>query len=261
LRETLKNQSNEKQSKNIPSRIISLVPSQTELLVDLGLQSSLVGVTKFCVHPENLRKEVTVVGGTKQVQFKKLKALQPDIILCNKEENTMEMVLELQKIARVEVSDVNTFDDAIQLIANYGELFNVEGTAKALIEDIQTSRTKFRNQLSRFPKKKVAYFIWQQPYMVAASNTFINAMLEEAGFDNVFKNSSRYPEIDLNSNYLQEADLILLSSEPFPFKENHIEQFKSLFQEKEVKIVDGEMFSWYGSRLSKSYQYFKQLSL
>lgn len=241
------------------TRIISLVPSQTELLVDLGLRSKLVGVTKFCVHPENLRKEVTIVGGTKQVHSDKVKALQPDIILCNKEENTLEMVLELRKIARVEVSDVNTFDNAIQLITNYGELFNVEGTAKTLIEDIQTSRTKFRKQLGAFPKKKAAYFIWQQPYMVAASNTFINAMLEEAGLDNVFKNSSRYPEIDLNSNYLQEADLILLSSEPFPFKENHIEQFKSLFPEKDVKIVDGEMFSWYGSRLSKSYQYFEQL--
>jgi ABC-type Fe3+-hydroxamate transport system substrate-binding protein len=238
------------------TRIISLVPSQTELLVDLGLRSKLVGVTKFCVHPENLRKEVTIVGGTKHLHFDKVKALQPDIILCNKEENTLEMVLELQKIARVEVSDVNTFDDAIQLIANYGELFNVERTAKTLIEDIQTSRTKFRNQLGAIPKKKAAYFIWQQPYMVAATNTFINAMLEEAGFDNVFKNSSRYPEIDLNSNYLQEADVILLSSEPFPFKENHIEQFKSLFPEKEVKIVDGEMFSWYGSRLLTCHEYF-----
>ena len=241
------------------SRIVSLVPSQTELLVDLGLKLKLVGVTKFCVHPKNLRKEVTVVGGTKQVHFEKVKALQPDIILCNKEENTLEMVLELQKMARVEVSDVNTFDDAIQLITNYGELFNVASAAKTLVEQIQTKRTRFRKHSGALPKKKVAYFIWQQPYMVAAGNTFINTMLEEAGFDNVFKNSSRYPEIELDSNYLQEADVILLSSEPFPFKENHIEQFKRLFPEKEVKIVDGEMFSWYGSRLSKSYQYFKQL--
>jgi ABC-type Fe3+-hydroxamate transport system substrate-binding protein len=195
------------------------------------------------------------------VNFERIKALQPDIILCNKEENTMEMVLELQKIARVEVSDVNTFDDAIQLIANYGELFNVEGTAKALIEEIYTEQSKFRKHLGTFRKKKVAYFIWQQPYMVAAHDTFINAMLEEAGFDNVFKYRSRYPEIDLSDKDLQQAEVVLLSSEPFPFKENHIEQFKSLFQEKEVKIVDGEMFSWYGSRLSKSYQYFKQLSL
>lgn len=92
----MKNQSNDKQSKDIPNRIISLVPSQTELLVDLGLQSSLVGITKFCVHPKNLRKEVTVVGGTKQVHYEKIKALQPDMVLCNKEENTLEMVLELE---------------------------------------------------------------------------------------------------------------------------------------------------------------------
>ena len=241
------------------SRIVSLVPSQTELLVDLGLKSQLAGVTKFCVHPKNLRQEVSIVGGTKQVNFDKIRALQPDIILCNKEENTLEMVMELQKIARVEVSDVNTFDDAIQLIAYYGELFNVEGTAKTLIQDIQTNRTKFRKHLGALPKKKVAYFIWQQPYMVAASNTFINAMLEEAGFENVFKNSSRYPEIDLNNNYLHEADVILLSSEPFPFKKVQVEQLKKLFPDKEVILVDGEMFSWYGSRLIKIYPYLERI--
>lgn len=109
-------------SKHTPKRIVSLVPSQTELLVDLGLKSQLVGITKFCVHPLNLRIEVAVVGGTKQINFKKIKVLKPDIILCNKEENTLEMVLELQKIARVEVSDVNTLEDALQLIKFYGEL-------------------------------------------------------------------------------------------------------------------------------------------
>lgn len=238
-----------------------MVPSQTELLVDLGVKSKLVGVTKFCIHPENLRKEITIVGGTKQVNFDKIAALQPDIILCNKEENTLEMVLELQKIARVEVSDVNTFDDAIQLIVHYGELFDVSASAKTLIEQIQTNRTKFRKHLGAFSKKKAAYFIWQQPYMVAASNTFINAMLEEAGFDNVFKNSSRYPEIDLENEYLQQAEVILLSSEPFPFKENHVQQFKSLFPEKDIIIADGEMFSWYGSRLTKAFNYFTQLRL
>ncbi|TPV35479.1 cobalamin-binding protein [Paucihalobacter ruber] len=255
----MKNQSNEKQSKNIPSRIISLVPSQTELLVDLGLQSSLVGITKFCVHPKNLRKEVTVVGGTKQVHFEKIKALQPDMILCNKEENTLEMVLELEKIARVEVSDVNTFDDALQLIKFYGELFDTTPSANKLIEQILANRTKFQVKLTQIQRKKAAYFIWQQPYMVVANNTFINAMLEEAGFDNVFKFRSRYPEIELTDKDLQQAEVILLSSEPFPFKKNHLEQFKNLFPEKDVIIADGEMFSWYGSRLFKCFDYFIQL--
>lgn len=256
----MKHQSNGAQSKHIPKRIISLVPSQTELLVDLGLRSSLVGITKFCVHPANLRNEITVVGGTKQVHFEKIKALQPDIILCNKEENTLEMVLELEKLARVEVSDVNTFEDALQLIKCYGELFDTTSSAEKLIEQILVNRTNFQAKLAQFKRKKVAYFIWQQPYMVAANNTFINAMLAEAGFENVFKSRSRYPEIDLIDIDLQQAEVILLSSEPYPFKKEHIKHFKSLFPDKKVLIVDGEMFSWYGSRLSKCYDYFIQLS-
>lgn len=247
-------------SKHTRKRTVSLVPSQTELLVDLGLKSQLVGITKFCVHPEYLRKEAVIVGGTKQINFKKIKALKPDIILCNKEENTLEMVLELQKIARVEVSDVNTFEDALQLIKFYGELFDVRQEAKMLTEKIELERTKFQKQTENLSKLKAAYFIWQNPYMVAANNTFINAMMEEAGFDNVFKLRNRYPEIELESRDLQQAKIILLSSEPFPFKSNHIKQFQELFPNKRVLIVDGEMFSWYGSRLSKCYDYFLQLN-
>jgi ABC-type Fe3+-hydroxamate transport system substrate-binding protein len=241
------------------SRIVSLVPSQTELLVDLGLKSKLVGVTKFCVHPENLRKEVTVVGGTKQVHFDKIRALQPDVILCNKEENTLEMVLELKKIARVKVSDINTFEDALQLIKCYGELFDTTSSSEKIIEQIHTNRTNFQLKLTQIRRKKAAYFIWQQPYMVVANNTFINAMLEEAGFDNVFKFRSRYPEIELTDKDLQQTEFILLSSEPFPFKREHEAYFKKIFPEKEVIIVDGEMFSWYGSRLLKCYDYFIEI--
>ncbi|MGF1554611.1 ABC transporter substrate-binding protein [Paucihalobacter sp.] len=243
------------------SRIISLVPSQTELLVDLGLKSKLVGVTKFCVHPKNLRKEVTVVGGTKQVHFEKIKALQPDIILCNKEENTLEMVLELEKIAKVEVSDVNTFDDALKLIKYYGELFDTTSSANKLIAQIHANRTKFQVKRTQIPRKKAAYFIWQKPYMVAAKSTFINAMLEEAGFENVFNSKFRYPEINFNTPELQKAELILLSTEPFPFNAEHVQLFKAEFPDKKVLIVDGEMFSWYGSRLIKCFDYFEQKKL
>lgn len=241
------------------SRIISLVPSQTELLVDLGLQSNMVGVTKFCVHPENLRQEITVVGGTKQVSFKKIKVLNPDIILCNKEENTPQMVQELQNIARVEVSDVNAFNDALNLIKFYGDLFNVKHSAQSIIDKIEAERYTFRKLLINVSRMKVAYFIWQQPYMVAANHTFINAMLEETGFENVFKCRNRYPEIDLDDQDLHKAEIILLSSEPFPFKTEHVKQFKALFPKKQVIIVDGEMFSWYGSRLQRAFDYFISL--
>ncbi|WP_334112944.1 ABC transporter substrate-binding protein [Paucihalobacter sp.] len=241
------------------SRIISLVPSQTELLVDLGLQSSMVGVTKFCVHPENLRMEIPVVGGTKQVNFKKIKALNPDIILCNKEENTLDMVQQLQDIAKVEIRDVNTFDDALTLIKFYGDLFNVKYLSQAIIDKIEADRYTFRKRFINVSRVKVAYFIWQQPYMVAANNTFINARIEEVGFSNVFKSKNRYPEIDLVDQDLHKTEIILLSSEPFPFKTEHVKQFKALFPDKQVIIADGEMFSWYGSRLQGAFKYFESL--
>lgn len=256
----MKSQPNITDFKDIPNRIISLVPSQTELLVDLGLKNNLVGITKFCVHPKNLRQEVAVVGGTKQVNFENIIALNPDIILCNKEENTLEMVQKLRSIARVEVSDINTFSDALTLIKLYGDLFNVKHSAQTIIKKIEDERSKYKKRLVKVSQVKVAYFIWQNPYMVAANNTFINAMLEEAGFENVFNSQSRYPEIKLDAPGLQKAELILLSSEPYPFNAEHVQRFKAEFPDKKVLIVDGEMFSWYGSRIIKAFGYFKIIS-
>lgn len=247
------------QLKKRPKRIVSLVPSQTELLVDLGIEAYLVGVTKFCVHPKHLRMSKAVVGGTKQINVEKIKALQPDIILCNKEENTKEMILELESIAPIHISDIYNLEDCFELIKMYGEIFEVETTASALISDIQMEREIF--QLQNKTNLKVAYFIWKDPWMVAASDNFIDIMIKEAGFINVFENEKRYPEIDLEDSRLKEADLIFLSSEPFPFKETHVLEFQSRFPNKNVKIVDGELFSWYGSRLLKSYRYFRTLPL
>jgi ABC-type Fe3+-hydroxamate transport system substrate-binding protein len=245
--------------KQTPKRIVSLVPSQTELLVDLGLETSIVGVTKFCVHPKDFRKSKTIVGGTKQIHLQKIKALQPDIILCNKEENSKEIIESLGSVAPIHISDIYTLEDTFELITMYGEIFNVDDKASSLVASIQTEREYFHNQIQNKSQLKVAYFIWKNPWMVAASNTFIDYMLNEAGFVNVFKTEERYPEIDLNHSQLKEADLILLSSEPFPFKDQHILELQLQFPEKTIKIVDGELFSWYGSRLLKSYKYFKTL--
>ncbi|APY09126.1 cobalamin-binding protein [Winogradskyella sp. J14-2] len=242
---------------HIPKRIVSLVPSQTELLVDLGLENELVGVTKFCVHPSHLRKQKTVVGGTKQIHVNKIKALRPDIILCNKEENTKEIIKDLEDVAPIHISDVDTVEDCLELIKMYGAIFNSSKNASELIEAIKIERQKFQSALQSKKKKKVAYFIWKNPWIVAASNTFINTMINEAGFSNIFENQERYPEIDLEDSKLKEADLIFLSSEPYPFKTKDIDAFKEQFQDKEIIIVDGEMFSWYGSRLLKSYKYFQ----
>ncbi|WP_299395691.1 ABC transporter substrate-binding protein [uncultured Gelidibacter sp.] len=242
-----------------PKRIVSLVPSETELLVDLGLEEAIVGITKFCVHPVHLIKEKTIVGGTKQVHFDKIKALQPDIILCNKEENTQEMVQELAKIAPVHISDVNTIEDALELIAQYGLLFSKEDRATSMIKEITEKRRDFSGFIKEKTKRTTAYFIWKKPWMVAAKNTFINELLRENGLVNYFGDKERYPEVVLNEAHPEDADLVLLSSEPFPFKEEHIPKVQAYFPNATVVIVDGEMFSWYGSRLLKSFDYFKTL--
>ncbi|WP_458629069.1 ABC transporter substrate-binding protein [Winogradskyella sp. PC D3.3] len=242
-----------------PKRIVSLVPSQTELLVDLGLEAFILGVTKFCVHPKHLRMSKAVVGGTKKINVEKIKGLRPDIILCNKEENTKEMIEELKAIAPIHISDIYNLEDSFELIKMYGDIFEVEKRASDLIDHIKIEREAFQLQSQSKAKLKVAYFIWKKPWMVAASENFIDIMIKEAGFVNVFESEKRYPEIDLSNPKLKEADLIFLSSEPFPFKEEHVLELKVQFPEKTVKIVDGELFSWYGSRLLKSYSYFQTL--
>lgn len=241
-----------------PKRIVSLVPSQTELLVDLGLEECIVGVTKFCVHPTNLRKNKKIVGGTKEVSFDKIKALQPDIILCNKEENTKDIVEGLRAIAPVHTSDVITLEDAFDLIHQYGLIFHKDKETGALIAGIKKQRSTFLEYLKEVSyKKKVGYFIWKEPLMVVGANTFINTLLEEIGCVNLFKDKEgRYPEVQWED--LKTLDYVFLSSEPFPFKEEH----KSLFKKNttaRVVLVDGEYFSWYGSRLLKAYSYFQDL--
>ena len=240
-----------------PERIISLVPSQTELLVDLGLKSKLVGITKFCVHPQELRKEVAIVGGTKELHYDKIKALKPDIIICNKEENTAEIVEKCSKIAPVWVSDIYTLEDSLEMILALGEIFKVCGKTSEICEKIVSEAYKFSTSIQSRPIKKVAYLIWKNPYMAAGNNTFINALLKLNNFQNILtEENSRYPEIELLA--LKSADLVLLSSEPFPFKESDVAELKKALQ-TEVLLVDGEFFSWYGSRLQNAFTYFKTL--
>lgn len=240
-----------------PQRIVSLVPSQTELLVDLGLEDHIVGVTKFCVHPRHLRGEKEVVGGTKQVDIAKITALQPDIILCNKEENTKEIVERLQAITSVHTSDIITVQESLELILQYGVIFKKEKEAQQLATAITKERTDFLKEMKKSIQNSVGYFIWKEPMMVAGGDTFINTLLEEAGFTNAFTSvEGRYPEVQ--AKQLIDLDYIFLSSEPFPFKEEHIALFKKNTTAR-VVLVDGEYFSWYGSRLLNAYAYFRDL--
>ncbi len=245
---------------NTPERIISLVPSQTELLVALGLEKSIVGVTKFCVHPNRIRKEQIVVGGTKKVDFEKIRKLKPDIVLCNKEENTKEIVETLEKDHIVHVSDIFSVEDALNMIEQYGRIFKKENVAARLITSIQAEQNSFVKRITNTPTRRVAYFIWKDPWIAVGSDTFIDHLLQLNNFENVFKHKSRYPEISKEEiELIKQQELILLSSEPFPFSEKHIAEMKKINATAKIILVDGEYFSWYGSRLKDAFSYFREL--
>ncbi|WP_299161495.1 helical backbone metal receptor [uncultured Tenacibaculum sp.] len=243
-----------------PKRIISLVPSQTELLFDLGLEESIVGLTKFCVHPIHLRKEKTIVGGTKTIKVDKIKSLNPDIILCNKEENTKEIVEICEQIAPTHVSDIFTLDDAKELITQYGTIFSLKKQALEITTELDNKIDNFKQFIKNKKELKVAYFIWRDPWMVAGKNTFINHLLELNKFKNVYNSIDRYPEVNI-ANIVSNGnpDLILLSSEPYPFKDKHSSELRAHTNLSKIFFVDGEMFSWYGTRLLKAFDYFIDL--
>lgn len=242
-----------------PTRIISLVPSQTELLYDLGLEDSIIGITKFCVHPYHLKSTKTIVGGTKTIKFDKIKELLPDVIICNKEENTKDIVEELRLICPVWVTNIYTIEDNLQMIADFGQVFNKRIEASKWINKINFVYEDFKVFSASLPKLKVAYFIWKNPYMAAGKNTFINYLLKLNNFTNIYENKeSRYPEIELKKIRLEgDPDIVFLSSEPYPFKDEEAFEIGRFTHHAKTIFVDGEMFSWYGTRLLKAFEYFK----
>ncbi len=239
-----------------PKRIISVVPSQTELLYDLGLRDEVVGITKFCVHPDEWFRNKERVGGTKQLNLDKIRELQPDLIIANKEENEKSQIDELMQEFPVWVSDVDTLPHAMLMIQVIGQMTGTDGNAVNLVDDIVHS---FRALNHAAQPKKVAYMMWYNPWMSVGGDTFISHMIHVLGWQNVLEGQERYPEVSLEQLKKLNPDMILLSSEPFPFKEQHIAEVKKVLPDAEVILVDGEMFSWYGSRLKKAAAYFKGL--
>lgn len=239
-----------------PQRIISLVPSQTELLANLGLDKETVGLTKFCVHPDHWFRNKTKVGGTKQININIIHQLQPDLIIANKEENVKEQVEELEKKYPVWVSDVNNLTDAYEMIEQTGKLTNREEKASAINLKIKENFCRL-NAVGA--KRKTIYLIWQKPYITIGGDTFIHSMMWLAGFENVYAGRTRYPEISLDEIIKKKPALLFLSSEPFPFKQKHIDELKTFLPATKIVLVDGEPFSWYGSRLEYSPRYFKAL--
>lgn len=237
-----------------PQRIISLVPSQTELLYDLGLGERVVGITKFCVHPEIWFKSKHRVGGTKKVDMDKVRALKPDLIIGNKEENERKDIQALEQEFPVWMSDIRDLPGALDMITRMGELTGTSLKATALVTEISQAFGILR---PLDPSYTAAYLIWCEPYMVAGHGTFINDMLLRCGLQNVFdEGDARYPEITPQELAESDPDIILLSSEPYPFKEEHIQELNMICPGTPVRIVDGELFSWYGSRLLRSPAYF-----
>ncbi len=235
-------------------KVISLVPSITEALFDLGLtENEVIGRTKFCIHPAEKVKNIEIIGGTKNLNTDKIKSLKPDLIIANKEENVKDQVEELMKDFKVIVNNTETIEDNYYLLKNLGLIFNKE--EKAQIFNLKIY--EIFNQVQLKSKVKAAYLIWKNPYMTVGSDTFIHHVLSEIGFENVFKNQTRYPEIEIAD--LTEADVIMLSSEPFPFKEKHILELKEIYPDKKIIIVEGEAFSWYGTHIAKCENYFKKL--
>lgn len=238
-----------------PHRIVSLVPSQTELLFDLGLREQLVGVTKFCVHPPEARAR-GVIGGTKNFDFAKIRAAQPDLIIGNKEENYREGVEELARHYPVWMSDVADLPQALDLIRRIGAVTGQPRPAELLAAEIGGSFGQLPPVPALVP---AAYLIWRKPWMAAGGNTFINDMLGRAGFANVFGHLGRYPEVSAEALAAAAPARVLLSSEPYPFGAKHLAEVQALCPAAQVQLVDGELFSWYGSRLRQSAAYFAGL--
>ena len=243
-----------------PERIISLVPSQTELLFDLGLENEVIGITKFCIHPNSWFRNKTRIGGTKQFDFEKIAALNPDLIIGNKEENEQEQIELLMEKYPVWMSDIHNLDESLEMIRGIGELTGKSEKAKNIAAEIYSGFEQMRSVFNSAKEKSVAYFIWKNPWMVAGHDTFINHILGRCNWKNVFADrTGRYPELTLDELKEANPEIVFLSSEPYPFKEKHIEELKSLLPDARILTVDGELFSWYGSRLLKTPEYLLQL--
>ncbi len=247
---------------NPPKRIISLVPSQTELLFDLGLNKEIIGITKFCIHPNEFFRTKSKVGGTKQLNIEKIKSFQPDLIIANKEENEKKLIEKLRSLFPVWTSDIKNLNDALDMILRVGILVDKKFEAQKIHDQVKLN---FQNlipgtfNLIGHSKAFFLYLIWRNPYMAAGRDTFIHDMLARCGFINVCEEKSRYPILAEKEIKILNPSFVFLSSEPYPFSEKHFEELKTIVPSAKIILVNGEFFSWYGSGLIRATDYFKRL--
>ena len=239
-----------------PHRIVSLVPSQTELLFSLGLDEQVCGITRYCIHPAHWQHTKTIAGGTKKINENRVRALQPDLIIANREENVREQVERLSADFPVWVTDVHDLNSALHMIADLGVLTGKPERALELCAEISNAFV----QITRPKKKyKTAYLIWKDPFMSVGGDTFIHAMLDHAGLENIFADQKRYPATSPEAISDRGCELLLLSSEPYPFNENHVKELQERLPDTKILLVNGELFSWYGSRMLLAPRYFSEL--
>lgn len=240
---------------SVAQRIVSIVPSQTELLYSLGLDDAVMGITRFCIHPDHWFRTKTRVGGTKDLRIEQIRSLAPDLVLANKEENNREQVEALREFCPVWTSDIQGPGDALAMISQVGQLTGKQPQADTLVRTIESAFSA----MPVFTPVRTLYLIWRNPYMAAGGDTYIDAMMQGAGFDNVLRDRPRYPELTAAAIAALKPELVLLSSEPYPFRDQHRAELQEILPGARILLADGEMFSWYGSRMLEAPTYFQHL--
>jgi len=244
------------------ARILSLVPSLTELLLDLGLGGNLVGRTNFCVHPKDRVGAFASVGGTKQIDFDKVAGLNPTHALVNIDENPKEMADALAAMGiEVVVTHPLRVTDNRELFRLVGGLFGAEAEASALTRQFDAALAEL--QSGHWPERRVLYLIWRKPWMSIAPDTYIADTLAQAGLRATrHASGERYPEVELTDALLAGVDMVLFSTEPFPFKAKHLDAFGSEFPDhaNRAHLIDAEMVSWYGSRAVPGLRYLAEFA-
>jgi len=245
-----------------PQRIISLVPSQTELLFDLGLDTEVAGITKFCVHPGSWFRSTARIGGPKNLHLQTIERIKPDLVIANKEENNQEEIEAIEKQFPVWISDIKNLEDALAMIRSVGMMTGKQSESESIVDRIKKGFDELSKSMkqARGPSPAL-YLIWRNPYMLAGSDTFIYDMMTRCGLVNAIPDLQRYPQISMEEMTTCGAEYILLASEPFPFSQKHLAELKQHLPDAKIILVDGEMFSWYGSRLLKAPVYFESLHL
>ncbi len=243
-----------------PVRIVSLVPSLTELVCELGLAAQLVGRTGFCIHPRDTVKRVAKIGGTKDVRMDAVRALEPTHLIVNIDENRRETVDRLAAfIPNVIVTHPCAPEDNFGLYRLFGRLFDRDAEAGLLAADLAAALDAARAAAVSLPPERVLYLIWREPWMSVSRDTYISATLRAVGWETVPGDaSSRYPEIDWQAPALAQAQRVLLSSEPYRFRASHLDEVARL-SGRPTALIDGEMTSWYGSRAAAGLRYLVRL--